>query len=389
MYRIIKIGMDVHSKNYTLCAMEPTIGSEDRIFGEVQVAPDYKEVIYFIESLKMQLGLNNDYYIECGYEAGCLGYTLYHQLTNAGIKCVILAPTTMLTQQGKRVKTDTRDARLIAQCLCYGGYHAVYIPTGEDNAVKEYLRMRDDHKLVLKKLKQQINAFVLRHGYQYTGTKWTIKHVTWLNKLTLDPMYRETLDEYMVSYEEQEAKIERFDKRIEEIAAETRYQEKAKKLGCFLGIRTHTALSLIVETGDFNRFAKGNTYAAFLGLTPGEHSSSETVKRLGISKAGNRHLRTLLVEAARGICKGVIGYKSKALRSRQSGQSAEVIAYADKANTRLRSKYYRMIRHGKKRNVAVAAVARELACFVWGMMTDNISILSGGTGTSETAVSQE
>ena len=389
MYRIIKIGMDVHSKNYTLCAMEPTIGSEDRIFGEVQVAPDYKEVIYFIESLKMQLGLNNDYYIECGYEAGCLGYTLYHQLTNAGIKCVILAPTTMLTQQGKRVKTDTRDARLIAQCLCYGGYHPVYIPTGEDNAVKEYLRMRDDHKLALKKLKQQINAFVLRHGYQYTGTKWTIKHVTWLNKLTLDPMYRETLDEYMVSYEEQEAKIERYDKRIEEIAAETRYQEKAKKLGCFLGIRTHTALSLIVETGDFNRFAKGNTYAAFLGLTPGEHSSSATVKRLGISKAGNRHLRTLLVEAARGICKGVIGYKSKALRSRQSGQSAEVIAYADKANTRLRSKYYRMIRHGKKRNVAVAAVARELACFVWGMMTDNISILSGGTGTSETAVSQE
>ena len=389
MYRIIKIGMDVHSKNYTLCAMEPTIGSEDRIFGEVQVAPDYKEVIYFIESLKMKLGLNNDYYIECGYEAGCLGYTLYHQLTNAGIKCVILAPTTMLTQQGKRVKTDTRDARLIAQCLCYGGYHPVYIPTGEDNAVKEYLRMRDDHKLALKKLKQQINAFVLRHGYQYTGTKWTIKHVTWLNKLTLDPMYRETLDEYMVSYEEQEAKIERFDKRIEEIAAETRYQEKAKKLGCFLGIRTHTALSLIVETGDFNRFAKGNTYAAFLGLTPGEHSSSATVKRLGISKAGNRHLRTLLVEAARGICKGVIGYKSKSLRSRQSGQSAEVIAYADKANTRLRSKYYRMIRHGKKRNVAVAAVARELACFVWGMMTDNISIVSGGTGTSETAVSQE
>ena len=336
----------------------------------------------------MVTGITN-YSIEYGYEAGCLGYTLYHQLTNAGIKCVILAPTTMLTQQGQRVKTDKRDARLIAQCLCYGGYHPVYIPTGKDNAVKEYLRMRDDHKLALKKLKQQINAFVLRHGYQYTGTKWTIKHVTWLNKLTLDPMYRETLDEYMVSYEEQEAKIERYDKRIEEIASETRYQEKAKKLGCFLGIRTHTALSLIVETGDFNRFAKGNTYAAFLGLTPGEHSSSATVKRLGISKAGNRHLRTLLVEAARGICKGVIGYKSKALRSRQSGQSAEVIAYADKANTRLRSKYYRMIRHGKKRNVAVAAVARELACFVWGMMTDNISILSGGTGTSETAVSQE
>lgn len=387
MYRIIKIGMDVHSKNYTLCAMEPTIGAEDRIFGEVQVAPDYKEVICFIESLKMKLSSCDDYSIECGYEAGCLGYTLYHQLTGAGIKCVILAPTTMLTQQGKRIKTDKRDASLIAQCLCYGGYHPVYIPTGEDDAVKEYLRMRDDHKLALKKLKQQINAFVLRHGHQYNGTKWTIRHITWLKKLELDPMYRETLNEYMASYDEQEAKIERYDKRIEEIASEARYQENAKKLGCFLGIRTHTALSLIVETGDFKRFAKGNTYAAFLGLAPGERSSSDNVNRLGISKAGNTHLRCLLIEAEKGICKGAIGHKSKELRSRQSGQPAEVIAYADKANTRLRSKYYKMIRHGKKKNVAVAAVARELACFVWGMMTGNINI-SPTADTSMPAVSQ-
>ena len=387
MNRIIKIGMDVDSTNYTLCAMEPTIGAEDRIFGQVQVAPDYKEVICFIESLKMKLGFFDHYSIECGYEAGCLGYTLYHQLMGAGIKCVILAPTTMLTPQGQRIKTDKRDAHLIAQCLCYGGYHPVYIPTGEDDAVKEYLRMRDDHKLALKKLKQQINAFVLRHGNLYAGTKWTIKHVTWLKKLELDPMYRETLDEYMVSYEEQEAKIERYDQRIEEIAAEARYKKNAEKLGCFLGISTHTALSLIVETGDFKRFAKGNTYAAFLGLVPGERSSSKNVNRLGISKAGNTHLRCLLIEAAKGICKGVIGHKSKKLRSRQSAQPADVIAYADKANTRLRSKYYKMIRHGKKKNVAVAAVARELSCFIWGMMTGNISITSG-TGTSVPAVSQ-
>ncbi|MER2056049.1 MAG: transposase, partial [Clostridia bacterium] len=220
MHRIIKIGMDVHSTNFTLCAMEPTIGSEDRVYGELQVAPDYREIIAFIDTLELKLGLDNEYSIECGYEAGCLGYTLYHQLTNAGFNCVILAPTTMLTQQGQRVKTDKRDARLIAQCLCYGGYHPVYVPTGEDDSVKEYLRMRDDHKLALKKLKQQINAYILRHGHQYTGSKWTIRHVTWLKKLDLAPLYRETLDEYMASYEEQEAKIERYDKRIEEIAAE-------------------------------------------------------------------------------------------------------------------------------------------------------------------------
>ena len=374
MYRILKIGMDVHSTNYTLCAMEPVIGEEDRIFATIKVTPDYKNILMFIENLKQKLGSDNQYDIQCGYEAGCLGYSLYNQLTAAGVKCVILAPTTMLTQQGTRIKTDARDARMIAQCLSYGGYHAVYIPTEEDAAVKEYLRMRGDHKLALKKVKQQINAFCLRHGCHYEGTKWTIAHLKWLQKLDLEGLYRETLEEYMATYEEQTAKIERFDKRIEEIAAQEKYREKVKRLGCFLGIKTHTALSLIVETGDFERFAKGNTYAAYLGLAPGEHSSSDSVNRLGITKAGNSHLRLLLVEAAGGICKGSVGHKSKDLRARQNGNTAEAIAYADKANTRLRSKYYKMIRHGKKRNVAVAAVARELACFVWGMMTDNIGI---------------
>ena len=376
MNRILKIGMDVHSTNFTLCAMEPTIGAEDRVFDNIQVAPEYKAVIAFIESLKVKLGYQDTYSVECGYEAGCLGYTLYNQLNKVGIKCVILAPTTMLTQQGNRIKTDKRDAHLIAQCLCYGGYHPVYVPTAEDNAVKEYIRMRDDHKLALKKIKQQINALVLRHGFKYTGTTWTIKHVTWLKKLELAPMIRETLNEYLATCDELSAKIERYDNRIEEIASQKRYKEDAEKLGCFLGIRTHTALSLIVETGDFKRFARGNIYAAFLGLAPGEHSSSTSINRLGISKAGNVHLRCLLIEAAKGICKGAIGHKSKELRSRQKGQEADVIAYADKANIRLRSKYYKMIRHGKKKNVAVAAIARELACFIWGMMTGNISISS-------------
>lgn len=100
--------MDVHSKNYTLCAMEPVIGEEDRIFATIEVTADYKNILMFIADLKLKLGLGNEYDIQCGYEAGCLGYSLYNQLSASGIKCVILAPTTMLTQQGKRIKTDAR-----------------------------------------------------------------------------------------------------------------------------------------------------------------------------------------------------------------------------------------------------------------------------------------
>lgn len=126
-----------------------------------------------------------------------------------------------------------------------------------------------------------------------------------------------------------------------------------------------------METGDFQRFAKGNIYAAYPGLAPGEDSSSDNINRLPITKAGNSHLRRLLVEASRGICKGTVGHKSKDLKARQGGNPPEVIVYADKENERLRRKYYKMIRHGKKKNVAVTAVARELACFIWGMMADN------------------
>ncbi|MGN0242669.1 MAG: transposase [Lachnospiraceae bacterium] len=89
-----------------------------------------------------------------------------------------------------------------------------------------------------------------------------------------------------------------------------------KRLGCFLGIKTHTALSLIVETGDFERFVKGNIYAAYLGLAPGEDSSGPKTNRTAISKTGNGHLKRLLIEAAGGICKGAVGHKSEDLKAR-------------------------------------------------------------------------
>ena len=148
---------------------------------------------------------------------------------------------------------------------------------------------------------------------------------------------------------------------------------RSNKLSCFLGIKTQTALSVLTETGDFNRFGTAQQYASYLGLVPGEDSSGEDQTRLSITKAGNRHLRLLLVEAAQHYGRGQIGHKSKNLKKRQDGNPAEVIAYADKANERLRRRYYHLILRNKKQsNVAKIAIARELACFIWGMMTENI-----------------
>ena len=368
---IVYVGMDVHKESFTLA--DYTIDSEKS--SNVRRTPaDYKEILKYLEHLRTIYGSDANFI--CGYEAGCLGYSLYHQLTDRNVNCVILAPTTMLEKRsGKRIKTDKRDAELIAKCLAQHNYSPVHIPTNEDEQTKDYIRMRDDHKMALKKVKQQILAFCLRHNYHYDKqTHWTTVHLKWLKDIDCEPLYKEILNEYLLSYDALKDKIERLDNRIKELASRDEYRESVKKLCCFIGIQTHIALSVLVEVGDFKRFQSAEKFAGYLGLVPGEDSSGDDKVRLGITKAGNSHIRLLLTEAAQSYTKGPIGHKSKLLKAKQAGNSPQVIAYADKANERLRRRYYKMvIGKSKKHNVAKTAVARELACFIWGMMTDNIA----------------
>ena len=369
MSSILYVGMDVHTTNYTLCCycMET-----DSVFAEVQIEPDYHEVLKYLNRVQSQHG--GECRFLCGYEAGCLGYSLYHQLTSHGIECVILAPTSMPVTPGKRVKTDRRDARRISKCLAYHTYSAVHIPTEEDHAVKEYIRMRDDAKGELKRVKQQIVAFYMRNGENYTETSnWTRKHLDWLHHLDLrNALLNEVLQEYLIRYYQTQEKIDLYDRRIEDLAQTDTYREPVRNLRCFIGIATHTALSLCAEVGDFKRFRTAGQFAAFLGLVPGEHSSGEKQLHTGITKAGNSHLRLLLIEAAQSYSRGQVGKKTPKLRSKQALCPSEIVAYADRANVRLKRKFYRIALRSKH-NVAKTAVARELACFIWGMMTGNIA----------------
>lgn len=369
-YSTVYVGMDVHKETFFLCCY--TNEKEEAEYPQ-KVAAHYSKVLNYLEAMRFHYG--DDVLFICGYEAGCLGFTLYHELTSHGVKCVVLAPSTMLYPAGKKkIKTDKRDAAIIARCLAHHDYKPVNIPTDKDEQVKEYIRMRDDHKLALKKVKQQIQSFCLRHGKHYDGSKncWTQAHINWLRSLKLDGLYQEILEEYLFSYDYLTEKIKRIDNRIEELASEEEYREDVRKLECFLGIKKQTALSVITETGDFARFIDANHYAAYLGLVPGENSSGGNVNRLNITKAGNRHVRTLLIEAAQSYTRGQIGYRSRPLIARQEGNPPAAIEYANRANERLRRKYYRLtLQNGKPANVAKTAVARELACFIWGMMTEH------------------
>ena len=367
----VYIGMDVHKESFTLCCF--ALGETEP--GYVQTIPsDHILVVKYVNRMRKLYGEGTEFI--CGYEAGCLGYTLYHQLKEDGLECVILAPTTMMEQKGKkRVKTDKRDAKKIAKCLAYHTYSPVHIPTEEDDQVKEFMRMRDDIKANLKRTKQQIISFCLRHGLVYTQTRttWTQAHLKWLRAQKLAGLYQETLDEYILHLTQLMEKVERLDKRIEDLSNRETYKEAVDHMTCFIGIKRPTALAVIAEVGDFRRFATACQFSSYLGLTPGEDSSGDDQKRLSITKAGNTHVRRLLVEAAQSYGRGKAGYKSKALKDRQEGNPPRVIAYADRANERLRRKYYSMLFRGKRANVAKTALARELACFIWGMMNEKLA----------------
>ena len=372
MTSITYIGMDVHTTNFTLCCYS---FEDDKVYATVQVKPEYTQILKYMSRIRKQCG--EDTRFVCGYEAGCLGYSLYHQLTDHGVECVILAPSTMAETPGKKIKTDKRDAEKIARCLAYHQYKPVYIPDEEDDAVKEYIRMRDDVKAHLKETKQQIIAYYTRHGFQFDGSSHrTQKHLNWVERLQFqNSIHQEVLREYLTVFYDLSEKVAVYDARIAELSHSERYAENVGKLCCFSGIATHTALSLLAEVGDFSRFRSAPQFAAYLGLVPGEHSSSDKQHRTGITKAGNSHLRRLLIESAHCYSRGAVGKKSKAQKERQAGNSPEVIAYADRAVDRLKRKYQRIALHSRA-NIAKTAVARELACFVWGMMTGNISAIA-------------
>lgn len=371
MSSIIYIGMDVHTTNFTICAYSPYTGE---IFDKRQVGPDPNNVKKYIERLKGICGEDEKYV--CGYEAGNLGYSLYNSLKAMDIECVIIAPSTIKKcAKQKRRKNDWYDSEELAKCLASGDYKSVYVPTDKDDSVKEYIRMRDDVSLQMKQTKQHIIAFCQRHGFLDNGTsrKWTVRYRQWLKSLVFtEPLLKETMDEYLLMLQQLEEKLEHLDKRIEELAERPEYKERVDKLICFKGITQRTALPVIVETGDFSRFPTAGHYASYLGLIPGEHSSGESINHLGITKAGNSHLRMLLVEASQNYGRGTAGVKSAGLKSRQKGQAENIVMYADRANERLRKKFIRIALNSSS-NIAKVAVARELACFIWGMMNDKTS----------------
>ena len=368
---VIYVGIDVHKDTNSVCMYDR---QDNAFFAEAKLDAGTDIMVRYLEKAVKDYGLSGEFLL--GYEAGPTGYGLCRGLKRHGYDCVIIAPTTIRKASGDKVKTDRKDARLLSVTLASDGYRKVYLPDPSDESTKEFTRTRNTLKGHLKKAKQNLLSFLLRVGMPYpeSGNYWTDKHRNWLNTVSFNNrMLQLSFDTLWQEVKDLEAKIANLDATIEEIANEDRYKDKVDKLVCFSGIQTHTALSIVCEIGDFNRFATAEQFSSYLGLCPSQDSSGKTQRYGSITKCGNGRLRLLLTEATKGIKRSNPYAKSKRLLLRQQGQSPSVIAYADKGSKRIKHKIAKLERNGKPANVATMAGARELSCFIWGMMTGNIA----------------
>lgn len=369
MKSILFVGMDVHKESYSLCAIN---GNTGEVVSETTCDHEARFIKSFIDQAKRKCGDIEE--VLTGYEAGCLGYSLYKELKALDINCDILAPSTMSrSAKNKVVKNDRLDAQMIATNLMNKTYKSVYVPDENDEDVREYLRMVSSIKDMIKVTKQKIKALLLRQGKHFEGKEnWTIKYRKWLKELELRPLVRTTLDEYLHHLDILEEDLERYEDIVDKLVEESKHKDKIEALKCFAGVDTLSALTIQSEISDFDRFIKPKALVAYLGLNVGEHSSSDKYNKTSITKQGNTNVRKTLIECATGIIACNPYAKSKRIKARQKGQDIKTITYADKCTKRLHAKYKRLIDRGVKRQIAKVAIARELACFIWGMETGNI-----------------
>jgi len=286
------VGLDV-SKEKIAVAIAEEGREEPRYFGMLPHTPEA------IRKLVKKLG-DPDTLRVC-YEAGPTGYPLYRQLLTMGVHCEVIAPSLIPQRPGERIKTDRRDAIRLAQLYRAGELTSIYVPTPEDEALRDLVRAREDAKEDELRARHRLSKFLLRNTIQPPSkmTKWTKKYHAWLDSLKFESTaLRIVFQEYHHQLKELEQRILRLEKEIEHQATEGAHAPIIQALQALRGVALITATSLAAEIGSFKRFPTAKKFMAYVGLIPSEYSSGERRYQGRITKTGNRHVRRLLIESA-------------------------------------------------------------------------------------------
>ena len=351
------VGLDVHASKVLAASMDSETGEMivRRLPGVTA------EVVAFCAGLPGP--------VRVAYEAGPTGFGLARALQAAGVGCVIAAPGKIERPATDRVKTDRRDAERLLRLLMIGGLHPVRVPTLTEEGLRDLVRAREDVRGDLMRARHRLSKLLLRHDVRFedTGGAWTQRHRQWLGAVDLGHRGAQaTLLDYVGAIDTLLVRRATLEATIDELVPGSPWADTVARLRCLRGIDTLSAVGLCAEVGDFARFQRAAHIMSFLGLVPSEHSSGQTRRQGAITKSGSGHGRRLLVEAAWHYRRSPA--KGQALKRRQTGQPAHVLAISWTAQQRLHRTWQRLDNErGKRRTIVAVAVARELAGFCWAV----------------------
>lgn len=358
MRSIAHVGMDVH-KDTTRVLILPQ--GENRAVDECTLPTTRGALVKYLGRWA------STFELRCYYEAGPCGYEPQRWLAGAGIACEVIAPSKTPRGPGDRVKTDRRDARVLAYQGRAQTLARVQVPTPAQEGVRAAVRCREARMRDQVAAKHRVLKFWRSCGEIYNdGNHWTQRHWRWLRQCQFSGVNEWTAQQYLSDLQFRVDRLAEADRKLAELAQPEPYRSAVGKLCCFRGIDLLSAMVLYTETLDFARFPGAPQYMGYWGLTSAEDSTGRYRRQGAITKAGSARARRVWIEAAWHYQhKPAVGVT---LRRRQMGQPPAVIAHAWKAQECLYRKYWRIAR-AKDTRLAVVAVARQLAGFVWAAMT--------------------
>ena len=347
------VGLDVHARSTHAAAIDVVSGELRR----ARFGGGSEEVVGWLAGLPQPLH-------GC-YEAGPTGFALYRAAEAAGLRVEVIAPSKTPRAPGDRIKSDRKDAELLARLLLAGQLKVVAVPDPAVEAARHLCRAREQIRGDLMRCRHRVSKLLLLHGRVYPETSsWTQRHRQWLARQQFnEPATELAFLDTLAAVDGLAARKAALDERLSRLALDEQWWPTVARLRCFRGIDTLTALVLCLEIGDFARFPRPAKLASWLGLVPTLDQSGESHRQGAITKTGSSYARRLLVEAAwHYLRQPRIG---ATVANRQQGQPAHVLQIAWRAQHRLYRLHNRLRARGKPANVATVAVARELACFLW------------------------
>ena len=354
------VGLDVHKETNSVAYAAGGTAELPQFVGQVGTRQcDVDKLVRRLQGQSSRLVF--------AYEAGPCGYVLHRYLATKGLDCRVVAPSLIPKKPGDRVKNDRRDAVELARLLRSGDLTSVYVPSVEDEAVRDVCRARDATRMTLKAAKLRLKSFLLRLGLNHVGrADWNDAHRRYLAKVVCPtPAQQIVFQEGVRAVDEQVERLARLERELRELAPAWRLYPLVEAFQALRGVQWLVALTVLAELGDLTCFDNPRQLAAFVGLTPSEHTRGDKRRQGGITKTGNGRARRVLIE-------GAWAYRYPAKISVHIQRRIDTLPKVArdigwKAQVRSCKRYRRLIARGKHANVVTTAIAREMLAFMWAI----------------------